>query len=223
MINATYYVYEWFIVETGEVFYVGKGSGNRATSMKDRNDLFKEIRRENKCDYRILKYFTDNIEAFEYEKQRGLELKAIGQARACFMLGAENRYTEDSVYEKMQPTWFKTGFTPWNKGKPMDDAQREKLRKAKLGTHQSEETIRKRSAALMNHPVSEDVKKRIAAARRKPIIVHDVENNTNTYYDSIQDFAEECGVTQSALSRVVKSGTLYRKRYIIKHADPEGV
>lgn len=26
---ADYYVYEWFIKETGEVFYVGKGRGNR--------------------------------------------------------------------------------------------------------------------------------------------------------------------------------------------------
>lgn len=222
MIKADCYVYEWFIVETGEVFYVGKGSGNRATSMKDRNDLFKQIRREHECDYRILRHFTDNNEAFNYEKERGLELKAIGQARACFMLGAEHRYTEDSVYEKMQPTWFKKGFTPWNKGKPMDDAQREKLRRARLGTHQSEETKRKRSAALMNHPVSEDVRKRIAAARKKPIIVHDVENNTNTYYGSIQDFADECGVTQSALCRVLKSGQLYRKRYILRHANPEG-
>ena len=156
MIKADYYVYEWFIVETGEVFYVGKGSGKRATSMKDRNDLFKQIRREHKCDYRILRNFTDNKEAFEYEKQRGLELKAIGQARACFMLGAENRYTEETVYEKMRPTWFKKGFDPWNKGRKMDDAQREKLRQARLGTHQSEETKRKRSAALMNHPVSEN-------------------------------------------------------------------
>ena len=222
MIKTDYYVYEWFIVETGEVFYVGKGSGNRATSMKDRNDLFKQIRRERECDYRILRHFMDNKEAFEYEKERGLELKAIGQAKACFMLGAEHRYTEDSVYEKMQPTWFKKGFTPWNKGKPMDDAQREKLRKARLGTRQSEETKRKRSAALMNHPVSEDVRKRIAAARRKPIIVHDVENNTDTHYESIQDFADECGVTQSALCRVLKSGQLYRKRYILRHANPEG-
>lgn len=24
-----FYVYEWFIVETGEIFYVGKGTGKR--------------------------------------------------------------------------------------------------------------------------------------------------------------------------------------------------
>ena len=47
MINAQmFYVYEWYIVETGEIFYVGKGSGNRVTSMKDRNEYFKNIRKK---------------------------------------------------------------------------------------------------------------------------------------------------------------------------------
>ena len=38
-----YYVYEWYIEDTGEIFYLGKGSNNRMTSMKDRNKIFKEI------------------------------------------------------------------------------------------------------------------------------------------------------------------------------------
>ena len=42
MIEAKYYVYLWKIKETQEVIYVGKGSGNRWRSMKDRNDEFKK-------------------------------------------------------------------------------------------------------------------------------------------------------------------------------------
>ena len=75
----------------------------------------------------------------------------------------------------------------------------------------------------MNHPVSDDVRKRISEARKKPISVFDTHDNTVKFYDCIQAFAAECGVTQSALCRVVKSGKLYRGRYIIKHANPEGV
>ena len=194
MINAErYYVYEWYIVETGEVFYVGKGSGNRATSMKDRNDLFKQIRRENRCDYRILRCFDDNQEAFRYEKERGLELKAIGQARACFMLGAEERYTDESVYDKMRLTWFERGHEPWNKGKIMDEAYRDRCRAHKIGTKQSEETKRKRSAALMNHEVSEEAREKIRNARMKPVIVEDIVSNTSKIYSSLGAFADECG------------------------------
>ena len=63
MIEAKYYVYEWFKISTGEIFYVGKGSKNRVTSMKDRNKYFKDIIKKHKCDYRIIKYFDDEQEA----------------------------------------------------------------------------------------------------------------------------------------------------------------
>ena len=105
----------------------------------------------------------------------------------------------------------------------MDDAYKARCRACKLGTKQSEETRRKRSEKLMNHPVSNDVRKRIAESRKKPISVIDIQTNTEKIYDCIQSFAAECGVTQSALSRVVKSGKTYRGRYIIKQVNPEGV
>jgi len=42
MDNKKYYVYEWFMKDTGEIFYVGKGSGKRY-KFKDRNYIFKDI------------------------------------------------------------------------------------------------------------------------------------------------------------------------------------
>lgn len=48
-----FYVYEWYIVETGEVFYVGKGTGNRALSSKSRDVLFEKIRKFYKTSYRL--------------------------------------------------------------------------------------------------------------------------------------------------------------------------
>ena len=38
-----FYVYEWYIVETGEIFYVGKGCKNRYKSTCHRNRLFDEF------------------------------------------------------------------------------------------------------------------------------------------------------------------------------------
>ena len=224
MINAkAFYVYEWYIIETGEVFYVGKGSGNRVTSMKDRNEYFKNIRKKHKCDFRIIRYFENEEEAFDYELEYGNHLKSIGQARACYVLGNYGRMIDETILAKMKPTQYKTKHEPWNKGKTMDEVYRARCRSYKIGTKQSESTKRKRSEKLMNHPVSDNVRKRIAEARKKPISVFDTISNVEKRYDSIQAFAFECGVTQSALCRVIKSGKLYRGRYIIKQANPEDV
>ena len=102
--SEKYYVYEWFIVETKEVFYVGKGCDNRVTSMKNRNDYFKNIRNKYVCDYRILKRFSNEQDAYDYEKERGLELKKIGQAKACFVLGGKQKYISKETIEKMKKT-----------------------------------------------------------------------------------------------------------------------
>lgn len=54
-----YYVYEWFIVETGEVIYVGKGTGRRY-KVRKHNRLFNEMIRRFECDSRIVKEFEPN-------------------------------------------------------------------------------------------------------------------------------------------------------------------
>lgn len=62
----TYYVYEWYVVETGEVFYVGKGCGNR-WKVTQHNSSFKTMIKTQQCKSRIIKYFNTEQEAFEYE------------------------------------------------------------------------------------------------------------------------------------------------------------
>ena len=49
-----FYVYEWFNTNTGYVFYVGKGHGQRFKSMKSRNNLFLEYIENNSVDVRII-------------------------------------------------------------------------------------------------------------------------------------------------------------------------
>lgn len=93
MDNKKYYVYEWFMKDTGEIFYVGKGSGKRY-KFKDRNYIFKDIIQKYDCDVRIIKYFDDEAEAFNYEAKRIDELKTVGQCNANINVGGAGGSSE---------------------------------------------------------------------------------------------------------------------------------
>lgn len=73
-----FYVYEWFIVDTGEIIYVGKGTGHRYKVTK-RNRFFNDMIKRFKCDSRIVKWFESESDAFQYEYVRVRELKAQNQ------------------------------------------------------------------------------------------------------------------------------------------------
>ena len=76
-----FYVYEWYNVNTEEIFYVGKGCGNRYKQVSKRNQKFKDYYENNECAVRIVQDFETEEEAFNYEHIRIIELKAQGQ---CF-------------------------------------------------------------------------------------------------------------------------------------------
>ena len=62
-----YYVYEWFIVETGEVFYVGKGCNNRCYQTNRRNKMFNDFYNTHNTDVR--KVFTNLTEQEAFNKE----------------------------------------------------------------------------------------------------------------------------------------------------------
>lgn len=74
-----FYVYEWFNIENGYIFYVGKGTGKRYLHTKKRNKLFKKYYDNNSCNTRIIKNFSNELDAFKYENDRIIELKKVGQ------------------------------------------------------------------------------------------------------------------------------------------------
>lgn len=73
-----YYVYEWFIVDTNEVIYVGKGS-NKRYKVRKHNRFFNDMVKKYKCESRIIKRFKSEEDAFNYEYKRINELREIGQ------------------------------------------------------------------------------------------------------------------------------------------------
>lgn len=89
-----FYVYEWFIKETGEIFHVGKGKNLRYLEKeKGRNAYFKRIIKKYECESRI---YMDNLnedEAYNIERKRIKELKLIGEAKTNFHEGGKGGNT----------------------------------------------------------------------------------------------------------------------------------
>lgn len=160
LINSNFYVYEWYIEETGEIFYVGKGKDNRVTSNKDRNEFFKNIKNKHKCNYRIVAKNLTEDEAYAYEKEYGLQLKSKGQARACYVLGKTDKFIDKKIRNKISKTL--KGNVPWNIGKKATEEQKKKMSIAKLGKKQSEETKRKRSESLKGRCHSDETRKKLS-------------------------------------------------------------
>lgn len=73
-----FYVYEWYIENNNEIFYVGKGSKNRY-KVRKHNKFFNDFIKRFKCNSRIIKTFENEEDAFRYEFERITELKTIGQ------------------------------------------------------------------------------------------------------------------------------------------------
>jgi hypothetical protein len=67
MMENIYYVYEWYFIDTDNVFYVGKGKGRRYREQKDRNDKFKNYINKYKCNVR--KVFENLTEDVAYQKE----------------------------------------------------------------------------------------------------------------------------------------------------------
>lgn len=88
-----FYVYEWFIVSTEEIIYVGKGHKNRY-KVRKHNRLFDEMIKRFECDSRIIKEFESESEAFRYEDIRISELKKQGQCVCNIQRGGTGGDTE---------------------------------------------------------------------------------------------------------------------------------
>lgn len=73
-----FYVYEWFIKETNEIIYVGKGT-NRRYKVRKHNKFFNDFIKRSDCDSRIIKFFENENDAFQYEFERIRELKSKNQ------------------------------------------------------------------------------------------------------------------------------------------------
>lgn len=82
-----FYVYEYYKKDNNEVFYVGKGTGNRMYELHNRNRYFDSVYNKYDCDVRLVYNNLTNEDACEKEIRRISELKEIDQAYCNFTSG----------------------------------------------------------------------------------------------------------------------------------------
>lgn len=74
-----YYTYVWFLKENNEVFYVGKGHGNRYRhKTRKQNPAFTEYVKSHDCDSRIVKDGMTEKEAFDHEVELIAHYRSLG-------------------------------------------------------------------------------------------------------------------------------------------------
>ena len=67
--SKEYYVYIWYVVDTNEVFYVGKGKGRRYKQTSNRNKFFTNMYESHNCDVKKIYENLTESEAFQKERE----------------------------------------------------------------------------------------------------------------------------------------------------------
>lgn len=94
-----FYVYEWYIIDTNEIIYVGKGCKNRY-KVRKHNRMFNDFISRFNCTSRIVKYFDSEKDAFAYEFERVNELRAKNQCVCNIYNGGFGGETKSWTSEK---------------------------------------------------------------------------------------------------------------------------
>lgn len=137
-----FYVYEWYNIKTNEVFYVGKGSGKRYLDKKHRNKAFLDYIENNEVSSRIVKYFDDEKESFQYEQKLTDEYRTQGQCQCNLIDGGYGGYSS---------VWTDEARQYWSEHNPMKtEEQRERM---KNNNPMKNPEIAKKNGELRKRPV----------------------------------------------------------------------
>lgn len=98
-----YYCYEWYDVDNGYVFYVGKGTKNRWKQLKPdrRNADFLEYYNNHNCSCRFVKTGVSEEDAYVAERERLEYLHGINQAHCNHDSGGRCGATNYGAYNGM--------------------------------------------------------------------------------------------------------------------------
>ena len=175
-----YYVYEWYFIDSNEVFHVGKGKGNRAWNTKHRrNSYFKSIieKYKDNVNVRIYKDNLTNEEACDLERERIKYYWSLNQAKTNFHeggLGGNTGNYSSEIIEKRRDTVKRLGTYKGENnpmyGKTHTKEVREKISKVHKGKKMSEESRKKMSEGHKGFRHSEESKRKISENNKGKVI-----------------------------------------------------
>ena len=156
--SKIYYVYMWYLKGTGEVFYIGKGKGNRYKSYNHRNDEFRDIVRNNKDKIGVCFYAKnlDEESALGLERYLIYEYHCMGQCAANVHEGGCGGYTgRYDSFERSRKLSESTKARVQGKDNPMygkthTKEAREKISRANKGIKKSFTEEHKNNLAIAN-------------------------------------------------------------------------
>lgn len=159
----SHYVYSHIRPDTGEVFYVGKGTGNRMYHNYDRNQYWRNVASkcggEEKIKVCLLASGLSEDEAYNFERVMICAIKSQTAHRLVNMHcgGKGGSFNpSDEVREKQRNAKL---------GRKLSEEHRKKIGDIHRGRKRSDETKRKISEALKGKTITKETREKIRAIR----------------------------------------------------------
>jgi len=231
--DKEYYVYEWYFIDTQEVFHVGKGKNKRAWERKyKRNKYFTSIveKYKDKVDVRIYKKELTDDEACDCERERIKYYKSIGQAKTNFHEGGRGGYTgmydskerskklseamkQRNIVGNRNPMFGKTHseearkkISETHKGKTLSIEHRRKISehlRKRVLTEEQRERIRKRTTGVV---FTEERRRNISKGLTKhnfKIILEDEENSIDGFVNLIKFMKDKYNLSRTITEQIL--------------------
>ena len=234
-----YYIYEWYNIETNEVFYVGKGCRGRSGQVTRRNKKFKDYYNTHKCDVRRVEYFDDEVEALKREHEIILEYKSKNQAIAnlddggkggCHFSWTDEMRKYQSEYNPMKNPEVVAKVVQ-KKSKPViiDNIRYSSVAQAATQLHHATETITSwcRKGYSQDGKIcryEEDLDKTFPTFEEATALPYEIGVFIDDkYYTSLKQAATENNISYSYLSKKLKNKNGYAiiKNHICKYANQQ--
>lgn len=238
MKKAIYYVYVWFRTDKNEVFYVGKGKGNRSHDMGMRNRHFLNVVNKVGMDNIVILKLEENLEeqeAYEREKYYIAFYESLGHNLTNKTKGGEGSsdwYSRLTEEEKQRHREISAkAFT----GKKHSEETKKKMSEKAKGRKHSPESIEKMKKTKKENNVvgywkgktlPEDFRRKISEAAKtrtygrnsnaRGVVLID-KNGSTIHFSTRKECAEFLNIAAGSVLKYIRSGKECNG-YIIKEA-----